>query len=119
MNSRDIKRYVKEHHTYLQNGESKTSGFSTDIDNPKPSIVNRTKYTRYKDGPFHYECTKGYEPGGAGPVSRKIDNFYNKYRGGIIYYIEEDEVGRKFCSKVRLVKIYKKNGKWFLKLRSI
>ena len=100
------------------NGESKRSGFGGDIDNPMPSIVNRTKYTLYKDGPFHYECIKGYEPGGAGPVSRKIDNFYNRYRGGIIYYIELRN-GRASCSKVRLVSKYQKNGKWFLELRSI
>jgi len=114
MDHKEIERYVKEHHTWGRGGGC--SGFSEDIDNPMPSILN-TKYTRYNNGHFHYECTKGYEPGGNNAVSIKIDNFTIKYMNEVIMYFHLSN-GQYEMKHTRVVDKYQdqNNGKWFLEL---
>jgi len=92
------------------------SGFGGDVFNPTPSLVDKD-VEQYQNGHNRYQITDSYQSNRW--VTVKINKFYEKYKGKIVYYILYTE-SIKRVRKVRIInKISDDRGRHFIEYEPI
>ena len=92
------------------------SGFGGDVFNPTPSLVDKD-VEQYQNGHNIYQITDSYINDHW--VTLKINTFYEKYEGKIVYYILYTE-SVKIVRKVRIInKISDDRGRHFIEYELI